>query len=412
MPLFSGPKWDLDTTLRLFILKTGITEVDVQIDLYSDAKELWQSDVNVRQYPFPMRTVGGDPISATQNLGDTYFLINDYRIRPYEGDHELVIDGNIFTDPAGDPIVVPTLGTFTVLVTNTVSNLVDSAVARLDLTQLLPAIFIDADNGDDAGAGTPTDPVATVTAARVLADADNLREYRFRGAISLTEDHTDWTFIGLGAEEANSIALAGYAVDRSKFQSCTLTGSMSGAIEAEQCDLGIISGLEGMFRRCGLTSSTITLASNISIVFDSCFSEVPGTSTPIVDCDGAMSVSFRNYSGGIQLNEIHDGTMVSVDIDPGHLILDSTCDGGTVLVRGHGHLTNNSTPASPGLTLVKRGLLDGMDLVEVRQMIIGDADTSADDLTVTIWDEDGAAGGVKQLEYSISADKRQRRRTL
>jgi hypothetical protein len=104
---------------------------------------------------------------------------------------------------------------------------------------------------------------------------------------------------------------------------------------------------------------------------------------------------------------------MSIDLDPGHLVIDSTCDGGQILVRGHGHLTDNhDQAASPSLVLVKRGMMDGFDLVEVRQMIIGDADTSLDDQTVTIWDEDGRTANTKQLEYTISADKRQRTRTL
>lgn len=412
MPLFSGPKWDLDTTLRLFVMNFGETELDVQIDLYSDWKELYVANSELRKYPPAVRTVGGDPISGVQNLGDTYFLINDYKIRPYEGDHTLEIDGNLFTDPAGGDKVVPTLGTFTVLVNNTVSNLVDSAVARLDLTQLLPAIFIDADNGDDTAAGTPTAPVKTVPAARVLADADNLRNYRFRGIITLDQNHEDWTFEGEGAEDKNVINLAGYSVDGSSFDKAALDGSMTGFIQATECDLRILSGADGKFRRCGL-SSTITLASGTDIVFDSCFSEVAGSSAPIVDANGAASISFRNYSGGIELQEVHDGTVVSIDLDPGHLIIDSSCDGGEILVRGHGHLTNNAdTVASPSIIIVKRGLMDGEDVRDAVAALVNDADTTLDDKTVTIYDEDGRVGGIKRLEYDISADKRQRTRTL
>lgn len=411
MPIFSSNKWDLDTTLRLFILKPGIVSIDVQIDLYSDWKELYASNSEARKYPAAMRTVGGDPISGVQNLGDTYFFINNYRIRPDEADHELDIDGNIFSDPAGTAIVVPTLGTFTVLVTNTVSNLVDSAVARLDLTQLQPAIFIDADNGVDTAAGTPTAPVQTVVAARVLADADNLREYRFRGSITLDQNHENWTFVGESAEGNNAISLAGFSVDKSLFRNSALAGAMTGTVEAVECGLNVITGLSGVFRRCGLTG-TITLGSSATLIFDSCFSELAGDTAPIVDVNGSTMINFRNYSGAIQVNECHDGTVMSIDLDPGHLILDATTDGGQILVRGHGHLTNNSSVASPNLVLTKRGMMDGFDLIEIRQMLIGDADTSLDDRTVTIWDEDGRSGNSKQLEYDISTDKRQRTRTL
>jgi hypothetical protein len=412
MPLFSGPKWDIDTTLKLFIMNFGETDLDVQVDLYSDWKELYATNSELRKYPEAIRTVGGDPISDIQNLGDTYFLMNGYKIRPHEASHTLEIDGNLFTDPAGGDKVVPTLGSFTVLVNNTVSNLVDSAVARLDLTQLLPAVFIDADNGDDTAAGTPTAPVKTVAVARVIADAENLKEYRFRGAITLTEDHEDWAFLGQAAEDSNIISLGGFSVDKSKFESCRLTGSMTGVIQANECDLQILSGAQGKFRRCGL-SATITVASGSTLVLDSCFSELAGNSTPIVDVNNAAFVNFRNYSGGLELQEVHDGSVISVDLDPGHLIIDSTCDGGEILVRGHGHLTNNADEAaSPSIAIIKRGLMDGEDVRDAVAALVNDADTSLDDTTVTIYDEDGRVGGVKRLEYDISADKRQRTRTL
>ncbi|MHC4708155.1 MAG: hypothetical protein ACYS8I_13835, partial [Planctomycetota bacterium] len=214
------------------------------------------------------------------------------------------------------------------------------------------------------------------------------------------------------AEDNNIISLAGYSVDNTKFHGCALTGVMTGFIQATMCDLQILSGVDGKFRQCGL-SSTLTVATGADLIFASCFSEVAGNSTPIIDVNGASSISFRNYSGGIQVNECHDPTTMSIDLDPGHLVIDATCDGGQILVRGHGHLTDNhDQAASPSLVLVKRGMMDGFDLVEVRQMIIGDADTSEDDRTVTIWDEDGRTGNTKQLEYDVSADKRQRTRTL
>ena len=88
-------KVTFDGENRLIYVNEGVTELDVQIDLYSAWKE-WMV-----QYPehagfLPaMRVVGGDPIGPGRALGATYFLTNGWRLRTWEGDHRLVILGNL-----------------------------------------------------------------------------------------------------------------------------------------------------------------------------------------------------------------------------------------------------------------------------------------------------------------------------
>tara|TARA_R110000772_G_scaffold267971_1_gene393535 strand:- start:8615 stop:9370 length:756 start_codon:yes stop_codon:yes gene_type:complete len=126
-----APKWTIDNLNKLFILKAGITEIDVQIDLYSDWKEEYKLGVN-SSFPPAMRSIGGDPVTATRDAGDTYFMINGWRIRPDEVNHTLNIDGNLFTDPAGFSPYVPTVGAFNVFANSFVSNLIDNVVSSVD----------------------------------------------------------------------------------------------------------------------------------------------------------------------------------------------------------------------------------------------------------------------------------------
>ena len=177
---FDGPN-------SLIIVDPGITELDVQIDLYSDWKEWSLLSDNLKFQP-AFRSVGGDPISDTRNLGATFFLINGWRIRPDEVDHRLTITGNLFTDPAGFSPVVPTLGDFNVIVEYSTSNLIDTvaAVANVDVarTQYLiesarghhggygSVFFWDPVNGDDSNDGTtPDTAVEFFSAAHDLAVA-------------------------------------------------------------------------------------------------------------------------------------------------------------------------------------------------------------------------------------------------
>lgn len=108
-------KFTVDGPNLLLIAKAGVVDVDVQVDLYSDAKEHWLTTTD-NKFNFPFRTVAGDPIAAGKLFGDGYFLTNGWKIRPDEVDHELLIDGNLFLDEGETPgLFVPTVGGFTVL---------------------------------------------------------------------------------------------------------------------------------------------------------------------------------------------------------------------------------------------------------------------------------------------------------
>lgn len=81
----------------------GVSSIDTQIDLYSDLKEDWLTDPILSRLIFPFTTIGGQDLGSGLFAGAYFFLRNDlgWRIKPYEGDHEAVIDGNLYaTDPA------------------------------------------------------------------------------------------------------------------------------------------------------------------------------------------------------------------------------------------------------------------------------------------------------------------------
>jgi hypothetical protein len=98
------------------IILDSIAEFNIE-DLYSRWKE-WVLD-GYSQYPIAFRTLGGDPISTTQEIAPYFFLntTDGWRIRPYESDHELHIIGNLYPEDPTDPMFTPTLGEYTVLVT-------------------------------------------------------------------------------------------------------------------------------------------------------------------------------------------------------------------------------------------------------------------------------------------------------
>ena len=98
-------KVTFDGINKLILINEGETDLDVQIDMYSDWKEWARTEDNLKYFP-PFRTVGGEPTIAGQRLDVTYFLINGWKIKPYIGTYDLTLVGNIF-DVDGGSIKVP-----------------------------------------------------------------------------------------------------------------------------------------------------------------------------------------------------------------------------------------------------------------------------------------------------------------
>ena len=117
-----------DPVNKLLILTTaptlGVVEINVRRDIYSALKVEWLNDDTLNKYKFPLTPLGGDPLTATLNLGETYFIEYGWRLRPYEADHRLILNGNLFVREGGQ-VDVSTLGDFQVSVSQFLSNLVN-----------------------------------------------------------------------------------------------------------------------------------------------------------------------------------------------------------------------------------------------------------------------------------------------
>jgi len=111
-------KVTFDTIQKLIICKSGITELDVEIDLYSDAKENWQTDPLLNKFRFPIRTIGGDDTLEGEVAPLYAFLLYGWRIRPDEANHILnIINGAVVVEgsPGSDPFA-DTAGAYNVRV--------------------------------------------------------------------------------------------------------------------------------------------------------------------------------------------------------------------------------------------------------------------------------------------------------
>src|SRR3990167_9157428 len=114
-------KFTVDTTNKLFILNTGVTTLDVKIDLYSDAKEDWKDNASLNKFMFPITAVGGQSIGGGQTISPYYILQYGWKIKPQEADHTLTITGNVITSDDSD-VFVNTTGSYNVKIKSVVTS--------------------------------------------------------------------------------------------------------------------------------------------------------------------------------------------------------------------------------------------------------------------------------------------------
>lgn len=115
---------EFDGENKLILISSGTTTINVKDNVYEPWKQWTITGSNLEYLP-AMRAIGGDPTVSGQFLGSTFFMLNDWRIRSWEGTHELTINGNLYVDGGGNPFIPPT-GSHTITYTRVVSNLVDA----------------------------------------------------------------------------------------------------------------------------------------------------------------------------------------------------------------------------------------------------------------------------------------------
>jgi len=76
-------------------------------DLYSKWKEWVASDINNMKYPQAMRSIGGNEITPTERIAPYIEVLNDWRIKPYDGEYILYVEGNLFATGGVSPFINP-----------------------------------------------------------------------------------------------------------------------------------------------------------------------------------------------------------------------------------------------------------------------------------------------------------------
>lgn len=138
----------------LIIVNQGVTSLDVGDDVYSAWKR-WVIASGAK-YPQAFSVVGGDPLGGGRRAGVYIFLNNTkgWRLRPYEGDHNLTVTGNLYPLDPDTAFINSTLGNYTVsirLETSSLATAVETAEGTDAIAKRVWSIPV---SSTDTGAGT------------------------------------------------------------------------------------------------------------------------------------------------------------------------------------------------------------------------------------------------------------------
>jgi len=365
---FDGPN-------LIITLETGVTSLDWG-DVYSDWKR-WVNDGGGDPYAPAFRVVGGDPLSAVINAGTYYFLRNDlgWRIKPPEEDITVFVTGNLALQDLNVPSILPTTGAFTAAVLGlqpVTQGVIPEMRDNLRFAIYQNAVWVDQSSpysGTAFPVGSPRARVNNVADAKLIAAANGFTTLDFLGTYNFSgsDNVDDFTLRGEGGGASTLVFSAGDSTDGARFYDAELQGDMSGAIEATNCHVAGVSDVGGSvheteFKGCLLgpgSSVALSAAATEDVHFRRCDSGSPGDTAVIYDWNGAAAGgTFRNYGGGIRLENLTNANEISIDGDC-HVTIAASCTSCNIAIRGDVKVTNLAS-ANPGVVVIDQAMYTRM----------------------------------------------------
>ena len=138
------------------------------------------------------------------------------------------------------------------------------------------------------------------------------------------------------------------SVDDCTYMEATITGTLDGNSVVRDCRIDGLDYISGAVRGSELTINPIYLGTGSQAMFIDCWSGVPGTETPTIDMGGTgQKLGVRGYNGGLRITNRTGSDPVSIDMVSGHVILDATCTGDPITIRGTYKLTVEAGATQP-----------------------------------------------------------------
>jgi hypothetical protein len=365
---FDGPN-------KVISFSVSTTTVDVR-DIYSDWVDWFLTSDNSKFMP-AMRNVGGDLLPGSKTLGLTYFMLNGWKIKPFEENHTVTFNGNLYSEDGSSPYM-SVVGSYQVMVISSVSNLVDSTVAQLaeiEYASFNGGVAVDPLGGVDGvayPAGTAQSPVQTCDSVMTVAEARGFHKVYVLNDFSIA-DHvmSGYELQGLN-HRSTQLILDNITWAGGKISNCELTGTFANgsSVEISNCEIVDLYNITIDAHDCYL-GGTIELNDSLGSVFTNCFDIGGNSPIPILQVNDCENLAIRGYTGRIKLTNITTvGSQITVDLRSGRLVVDSSDTEGSIIVTGIGTVEG----ATGGTTIDQSGLINISAIAEVGGSLTVDQD--------------------------------------
>lgn len=363
-------------TLRI-TLDSGVTELNVQTDLYEPWKNWMLANPRNRRFPEAFRSTGGDPLTSIIDSGSYFFLQNDkgWRIKPPEEDINIFLVGNLAPESSSYPIFVPTDGAFTVLIAGlqpVTQGVTPSMAEQLEYASFQNHVSLDVINGSAGTAfpiGTKEYPSNNLTHAKQIAVDWGFTEIRIYGNPTLlaTDNVNGYIITGKGQQDTIITITDGCWTVNTKFHDCSIVGTQKGETYYYNCEILALAGVHCYLDRCALVGNITmhaTYADTTQLI--DCYNGKSIIEPCIIDHNyGQVNMRFSSFRGHVKfINITNANTQFEIMLSAGTLTLDSSCTAGTLVVSGVGTLINNSS-----MTVDDSGLISTEKINQVRMAV-------------------------------------------
>lgn len=290
----------------------------------------------------------------------------------------------------------------------------DSAIRRYQ-----GAVYIDTTGAGTSGTsfptGTPEQPVDNITDARTIADSRGITKYVLNGAVTVTVDHLNWTFEGIGDADASTYTFTSAAdITGSSFFQCTILGDLTGSGRCSYQEAligapaGTVLGVQGILNTVGLYGM-IRLAAGGTLEGTEVASRDVVNGVTIDFNGAAATLALANMQGVFTvINNTNALGVVGAALAGAILTIAASNTNGIYILLGYGEVTDNKAGAFTyvdnvlhGTTLhnvlnsvSSRGLIDVTTDPWVERRYVFDEENPTDTAvweTYELYDQDGAA---------------------
>jgi hypothetical protein len=340
-----------DKTNKLVTLESPIIEVTIQelINAIRDFEDDWQG-IDIYKIA---DCAGKEDLGGEVKVGITLTLL-EWKIKFEDRGGPTTIlckitGGNLVAvDENGNAIDPVEPSDYVMVMITSSSSATLQELGAIQYSSFNGGVTVDVVNGvpgTDFPKGTSEEPVNNTADALLIATERGFDTLYVVGDITLDAGTDFLEVIFVGASKTKSLITidTNADVENCEFYDAEITGVLDGGNVLKNCLINNLTYVNGYIEQCVLGTGTITLGGNAEAHFLDCWSGVVGAAMPSIDMGGAgQGLGMRNYNGAIKLKNKTGAESVSIDLNSGRVILESTVTNGKVITRGVGLLVDEA----------------------------------------------------------------------